>query len=127
MVETLKEEAQETAADEAGEETNIVGESDELEMAEENPSIETISKLSDDELRDLLGQNKELAEVKKAVAELKTLKGEARKYAENRIEGWFTPKVYPGDFKFLPDDARRAAKDKSKEAALNDTSPSSVL
>ncbi len=107
--------------------TNVAGESTELEQAEENPTIANLSQLSDEELRDLLGQNKELEEVKKAITELETLKGEARKFAEDRIEGWFTPHVYPGDFKYLPDDARRAAKDKSKEAALNDTSPASVL
>jgi hypothetical protein len=108
-------------------EPNVAGESTELEEAEENPSIATISALSDAELHDLLGHNKELKDVREAIAELQTLKGEARKFAENRIEDMFSPKVYAGSLKYLPDDARRAAKDKSKSAALNDSSPGSVL
>lgn len=106
---------------------NVVGETDELEMAEENPSIETISQLSDAEIGDLLGHDKEIEEIREGIKMLDTLKGKAREYAQKRIEDMFSPKIYVGELKYLAEDAKRQARRDSKEAALDDDSPTSVI
>jgi hypothetical protein len=106
---------------------NEQGETKELENAEENPSIESIQALSDDEIHTLLGHKKDLENVRKGLTETAKLTGKAREYAEKRIQDWFTPHVYAGDFKYLAEDAVRATAKKTAKDALNDTSPCSVL
>jgi hypothetical protein len=96
-------------------------------IEKETPSIEHLAGLSDEELHHMLGHKKVLEEARAGLAEAQKLTGKARDHAEKRIEEMFTPHIYGGEFKYLAEDARRAVKDKSKEAALNDTSPSSVL
>jgi len=102
-------------------------ESAQLEAAEDSPSIETIAALSDDELMELLGMKKQLADVRKAIKELETLTGKAKEYAEERIMDWFTPRVDTYSFKYLAEDAKRAASKKDGKAALDDCSCGSVL
>lgn len=102
---------------------NIVGESDELEMAEENPSIETLAQLSDAEIGDLLGHPKAIETFKEACGELQALKGKAREWANTRIADMFAPDVSAMRLKFLAEDAVR----ETKEGAMDDTRPSSVL
>lgn len=107
-------------------EENAFGESKELETAEETPSIESILKLSDAELHDLLGHHKELEDVRKGLSEAAKLTGKAREEAENRIEDMFRPKVYTGELKYLAEDAKRRVKMDAK-MALEDDSPASVV
>jgi hypothetical protein len=102
---------------------NIVGESDELEMAEENPSIETLANLTDAEIGDLLGHPKAIETFKEACAQLQELKGKAREWADERIADMFQPDVSANRLKYLAEDAKIA----TKEGALNDARPSSVL
>jgi|SRR5215469_12355358 len=117
------------AGAEAPEEVNSEGETPQLEHAEEKPSIESIAALSDSDLHELLGHNKDLKDVREGIAAAQALTGKAREYAEGRIDDWFRPKVYTGDFKYLAEDAKRrvAQEKKSAKAALDDDSPCSVI
>ena len=102
---------------------NIVGESDELEMAEEDPTIENLAALTDEELGDLLGHPKQLENARDAIEELQKLTGKAREWANERIADMFLPDVSANRLKYLAEDAKLA----TKEGALDDSRPSSVL
>jgi len=101
-------------------------ESAEVEAAEDNPSVENLAKLSDNELATLFGLTKQLEDIKKAIKEMQTLTGKAREYAEERIENMLTPHIYPGDVKYIVEDAKRSVKKDAKTEMCN-CSPDSVL
>lgn len=104
-----------------------MAEGEKVEAAEDSPSIDTIAALSDDELLEVMGFKRQIAEARKALAEMQKLTGDARKYAEERIVSMFTPHVYPSEFKYIVEDAQRKAKKQDGKAALCDCSPCSVL
>lgn len=99
-------------------------------VAETSPSDMTIDKLAamdDSTLLTALGFTKQLENAREAIAEMQKLSGKAREEAESRIENMFAPHVYPNEFKYIVEDAKRAANRKDGKAALCDCSPCSVL
>ena len=75
-------------------------------------SIEQLKKMSDDDLRELLGYDKKIATFKEDIAKADGLSGDARKIVEDRIESMFTPNIYVEDLKYTIQDAERQAKRK---------------
>lgn len=85
-------------------------------------NVEQLSKLSDDELREKLGMNHELAKAKDAIAKLASLDGEERKEAEKQVKDMFAPQISP----WRLEDAVRCAKKKSAMEEQMDCSPCSI-
>lgn len=97
------------------------------EAAEDDPSVATLAALSDAELMDVLGLSQTLKTAKKNIGEMQKLTGKALEYANERVARMLTPNVYPNDFSYIVEDAKRKAKCQTGEEARCDCSPCSVL
>jgi hypothetical protein len=95
--------------------------------APNTPKLEHLSEMSDEELHKMLGHHKTLEEVRKGVEEAMKLTGAARTHAEDRVKEMFTPHIGGYEFKYLAEDAKRAARKKDGKSALDDDSPASVM
>lgn len=83
---------------------------------------------TEEELLDLFGFQDKVKDAKEELGKMDKLEGKARELAEERIERMFEPHVYPDEFKWIREDAERAAKRKQTgKEALCDCSPSSVI
>jgi hypothetical protein len=83
---------------------------------------------SDEELIELFGFKEKVANAKEELEKIDKLSGKAREEAESRISKMFEPHVYPDEFKWIREDAERAARRKQTgKEALCDCSPASVL
>jgi len=103
----------------------MANETQAVEAAEDKPTPEALLKLSDAELMQLLGMDKTLNEVKTAMQEASKLTGKAREYILERLDRMFTPNVYPHDFKYMVEDAKR--KNATGKDAKQDCCCTSVL
>lgn len=88
-----------------------------VEAAEDNPTPEALLKLSDVELMELLGMNRQLKEAKKNLAEMAKLTGKAKEFAEERLSRMLTPDVRASEFSWILEDARRKNKTAADEKA----------
>lgn len=77
--------------------------------------IKTLAAMDDAALSKALKIDQKLEDARKALDDMDKLEGKAREYAEDRIKSMFEPHVYPDEFKWIVDDAKRAAKRDGKE------------
>lgn len=90
--------------------------------------IKDLAKKSDEELLEVFGFKDKVAAAREEIQKMDKLEGKAREIAEERIERMFEPHVYPDEFKWIREDAERAAKRKQTgKEALADCSCGSVL
>lgn len=80
-------------------------------------TIKDFAAAEDAELRGILGLEKSLEDFKEVIAEANKLSGKARTEFENRLQNRFAPSVYPGDFRYMLEDAQRAANPKKNSPA----------
>jgi hypothetical protein len=91
-------------------------------------TIKDLVGKTDEQLAELFGFKEKVATAKEELVKIDKLEGKARQEAEDRISKMFEPHVYPGEFKWIREDAvRRATKKQTAKEALCDCSPSSVL
>ena len=95
-------------------------------MAQDKMTIERLQGMSDEELAEAFGFKEKLAQAREGIAQLGSLKGKARKEAEDRISRMFEPNVYPDEFKWIAEDAKRSVK-RSADDELADDGPGSVI
>jgi hypothetical protein len=88
-----------------------------VETAEDNPTAEALLKLSDAELMEILGMNRQLKEAKENLAELSKLTGKAKEFADERIARMLTPDVRATEFSWILEDAKRRNKTAADEKA----------
>lgn len=90
-----------------------------------SPTIDELVAMDDAALSEVMGFTSKLAQAKEDLAKLATLKGEARKEAEDRVESMLTPNIYHSDLKYIYEDVTR--RKSTGQEALADTRPASVL
>ncbi len=92
----------------------------------EKMTIDRLQSMTDEELAEAFGFNEKLSQAKEGIAQLSKLKGKARSEAEDRIQKMFEPNVYPDEFKWIAEDAKRKVSN-TKDDALSDDSPRSIV
>lgn len=88
-------------------------------------NIKELAAMDDAGLMKALKIDSKLAEARKALDDMDKLEGKAREYAEERIKSMFEPHVYPDEFKWIVEDAKRKAKNGKDE--ISDCGCGSVL
>jgi hypothetical protein len=88
-------------------------------------SIDALVAMSDAELSKKFGFDQQLADAKKALAELATLTGDAREHAVKRVDKMLQPNIYPSEFGWIKEDAERHACRSAKDE-MCDCSPASI-
>lgn len=99
----------------------------ELPGEPEEMTIEKLAKMTDQQLLAAFGFLEQLATAKEQIAEMNKLTGDAREKAQDRIEEMFAPKVYPNEFKYIVESAKRQAKKGTGQDELCNCDPCSVL
>lgn len=95
--------------------------------ADDDPSVETLAKLNDQELMDILGLTQTLKNAKKNIGEMQKLTGKALEYANERVARMLTPNVYLNDFNYIVEDAKRKAKVQTGDQARCDCNPCCLI
>lgn len=90
----------------------------------ETDYITMLGGMDDAGLMKKMGLEDKLDEAKAAIQEMQGLTGKAREEAQERLKRMFEPSIYPGEMKYIVEDAKRAAKNGKDE--LCDCSPCSV-
>lgn len=98
-----------------------------IEAAEDDPSVATLAKLTDQELMDVLGLSQTLKNAKKNIAEMQKLEGKALEYANERVARMLTPNIYPHDFNYIVEDAKRKSKQQTGKEAACDCNPCCLI
>lgn len=96
-----------------------------IQAADAQDTISRLAGMNDDELAQVLGLTQKFQDTKAQIQTLNGIKGEGRKYAEQRISEMLTPRVY--DLDYIVESAQRKNSKKDAKAAMNDCSPCSVL
>lgn len=96
-----------------------------IQVADTQDTISRLAAMNDEELAQVLGMTQKFQDTKAQIQTLNGIKGEGRKYAEQRISEMLTPRVY--DLDYIVEAAQRKNSKKDAKAALNDCSPCSVL
>lgn len=89
--------------------------------------VDKLAALDDAGLMKVLGLDKKVAEARKALDDMAALTGEARKYAEERVRKMFEPHVYPDEFKYIVEEAKRKAKKKSGQDEMACCAPHDIM
>lgn len=79
-------------------------------------NIKELAAMDDAALSKAIGYDKKLADARKSLDEMDKLEGKAREYAEDRVAKMFEPHVYPEDFNWIVEDAKRSTKTGKEEA-----------